>query len=69
MAEELKDEVLDEVSGGILGIDEQKIFEAWKSRMKMRFGDYNQYLKAANQVVQLIRDGASLDDLLNREYK
>ena len=35
----------------------------------MRFGDYNQYLKAANQVVQLIGDGVSLDDLLNREYK
>lgn len=69
MAEELKDDVLDEVSGGILGVDEQKIFEAWKSRMKTRFGDYNQYLKAANQVVQLIRDGVSLDDLLNREYK
>ena len=27
MAEELKDDVLDEVSGGILGVDEQKIFE------------------------------------------
>ena len=35
MAEELKDDALDEVSGGILGIDEQKIFEAWKSRMKV----------------------------------
>lgn len=69
MAEELKDDELDEISGGILGIDEKKIFEIWKNKTKMRFADYSQYLKAANQVVQLIRDGAGLDDLLDRDYK
>ncbi|MGN1404973.1 MAG: hypothetical protein ACI4WM_01780 [Erysipelotrichaceae bacterium] len=69
MAEELFDDELDEVSGGLLGIDEQKIFEIWKNKTKMRFVDYSHYLKAANQVVQLIKDGVSLDDLLNREYK
>ena len=69
MAEELKDDELDEISGGILGIDEKKVFEIWKNKTKMRFADYSQYLKAANQVVQLIRDGAGLDDLLDRDYK